>query len=198
MIEIDGKIVSLDILLRRFMCDLSQCRGMCCVEGNSGAPLEEEETKVLEKEFEGYRDYLKPEGLAAILKDGLHVVDEDGDLTTTLIDGAECAYSIRENGVTLCAIEKAWKEGRTTFRKPISCHLYPIRVTRFSDGTCGLNYHSWNVCSPAVACGKAAGIPVFRSLKEPIIRRFGKDFFAALEEAEKLLEEESGENGRFF
>lgn len=198
MIEIDGKIISVDIILRRFMCDVGKCKGMCCVEGNSGAPLEEEETEILEKEFRAYRPYLKPEGLAAIGKEGFYVTDQDGDLTTTLIEGRECAYSVCEEGMTLCAIEKAWKEGRTTFRKPISCHLYPIRVTKFSDGSYGLNYHSWNVCAPAVTCGKAAGMPVYRSLREPIIRRFGGEFYTALEEAEKLLKEEMGERAPFF
>lgn len=175
------------------MCDVGKCRGMCCVEGNSGAPLEEEETAVLEREFAAYRDYMTPEGLEAIGKEGHYVTDSDGDLTTTLVDGLECAYSTREGGVTMCAIEKAWKEGRTAFRKPISCHLYPIRVDRFSDGSYGLNYHRWNVCSPAVTLGRATGTPVYKALREPIVRRFGAEFYTALEEADRLLREETAE-----
>ncbi|MCC8035010.1 MAG: DUF3109 family protein, partial [Rikenellaceae bacterium] len=127
MIEIDGKIVSLDIIRQKFRCDITSCRGMCCVDGNSGAPLEEDECGILEREFENYKSYLKPEGLTAIEKEGFYLLDDDGDLTTTLIDGAECAYSFEENGATLCAVEKAWREGKTDFRKPVSCHLYPIR-----------------------------------------------------------------------
>ena len=115
------------------------------------------------------------------------VVDEDGYYTTPLVDDAQCAYAYEENGVTLCAIEKAWAEGRTTFRKPVSCHLYPIRLVRFSNGTVGLNYHRWSVCAPARECGRKLGIPVYKALKEPIVRRFGEGFYRALEAAEELL-----------
>ncbi len=193
MLEIDGKIISLDILRCRFLCDVGKCRGMCCVEGNSGAPLEEEETVLLKSEFDAYRDYLTPEGLEAIGKEGFWVTDSDGDLTTTLVGEMECAYSTREGDVTMCAIEKAWKAGKTPFRKPVSCHLYPIRVARFSDGSYGLNYHRWNVCAPAVSRGQSTGTPVYKALREPLERRFGPEFYAALEEAERLLREETGE-----
>lgn len=187
MIEIDGKIVSTDILTENFSCDLSKCKGICCVEGNAGAPLEDSEIDLLEDEYEAYKPYLKLEGIEAIERQGVVVVDPDGDLTTPLIDDAECAFSFEENGVTLCAIEKAWREGRSKFRKPISCHLYPIRVVKFSNGTVGLNYHRWNVCASAVKCGKKLGIPVYKSLKEPIERCFGTEFYHALEEAEKFI-----------
>lgn len=187
MIEIDGKIVSADLLRECFACDLSQCRGICCVEGNAGAPLEDDEADILEREYPAYKPYMTPEGIAAVERQGFMVPDEEGDSTTPLVDGAECAYAYSENGVTLCAIEKAWAEGRTPFRKPISCHLYPIRLVRFSNGTVGLNYHRWSVCAAARACGKRLGIPVYKTLKEPIIRRFGEEFYRALEAAEELL-----------
>ncbi len=190
MIEIDGKIVSTDIITTRFLCDLGACRGTCCVEGNAGAPLEAAEVDTLEAEYEAYKPYMKPEGIAAIERQGFMVPDEDGEQTTPLIAGAECAYSFEEDGVTLCAIEKAWRQGRTTFQKPISCHLYPIRVMRFSNGTYGLNYHRWSVCQSALACGSREGVAMFRALREPIVRQFGKEFFAALEEAEKFLQNE--------
>lgn len=189
MIEIDDKIVSLDILTENFVCDLKACKGECCVDGNSGAPLEEDEVAVMEAEFEVYKPYMKPEGVAAVERDGVMVLDEDGDLTTTLIDGAECAFSFEEGGITFCAIERAWKEGKTMFRKPVSCHLYPIRVAKFSNGTYGLNYHRWSVCVPAVKYGNKLGVPVYRSLKEPIIRRFGEEFYEALDEAAKFVRE---------
>ena len=127
MIQIDDKIVSTDLLTEKFCCDPSRCKGACCVEGNAGAPLEAEEIEILEREYETYKPYLKPEGIAAIERQGFMVVDRDGDYTTPLIGDAECAFSFEENGITLCAIERAYNEGRTGFVKPISCHLYRIR-----------------------------------------------------------------------
>lgn len=187
MIEIDDKIVSADLLRECFACDLGQCKGICCVEGNAGAPLDIEEVDVLETEYPNYRPYMTAAGIAAVERQGFMVVDEEGDYTTPLVDDAQCAYAYEENGVTLCAIEKAWAEGRTEFRKPISCHLYPIRLVRFSNGGVGLNYHRWSVCASARECGKKRGVPVYKALKEPIIRRFGEEFYRALEAAEELL-----------
>ncbi|MEZ3442376.1 DUF3109 family protein [uncultured Alistipes sp.] len=189
MIEIDDKIVSADLLRECFACDLTQCKGICCVEGNAGAPLEMDEVDVLEEEWENYRPYMTPEGIEAVERQGFMVVDPDGDYTTPLVDDAECAFSCEENGITYCAIERAWKEGKTSFRKPISCHLYPIRLASFSNGSIGLNYHRWEVCRPACECGKRLGIPVYRALKEPIVRRFGEDFYHQLEAAADLLAE---------
>ena len=191
MIEIDDKIVSLDLLRESFACDLGACKGACCVEGNAGAPLEMDEVDTLEEEYENYKPYMTPEGIAEVERQGFMVVDADGDYTTPLVDDAECAYSYCENGVTLCAIERAWAEGKTSFRKPVSCHLYPIRVVNFSNGTVGLNYHRWDVCAGARVCGKRLGIPVYRSLREPIIRRFGEEFYKALECAEEYLKKNS-------
>ena len=191
MIEIDDKIVSLDLLRESFACDLGACKGACCVEGNAGAPLEMDEVDTLEEEYENYKPYMTPEGIAEVERQGFMVVDADGDYTTPLVDDAECAYSYCENGVTLCAIERAWADGKTSFRKPVSCHLYPIRVVNFSNGTVGLNYHRWDVCAGARVCGKRLGIPVYRSLREPIIRRFGEEFYKALECAEEYLKEDS-------
>lgn len=187
MIAIDDKIVSTDLLTARFLCDLSTCKGICCVEGNAGAPLEAREVDLLDSEFEHYCPFLKPAGIAAIERDGFFVFDEDGDYTTPLVDDAECAYSVEDNGVTLCAIEQAWQAGKTSFRKPISCHLYPIRVAKFSNGTIGLNYHRWGICRSAIELGNRQGVPLYRSLKEPIVRAFGEEFFAQLEAAEKML-----------
>ncbi|MBQ6862101.1 MAG: DUF3109 family protein [Alistipes sp.] len=187
MIEIDDKIVSADLLREGFLCDIKQCKGICCVEGNAGAPLDMEEVDTLEEEWENYRPYMTEEGIAAIEKQGFMVIDEDGDYTTPLVNDAECAYAYTENGITLCAIEKAWLEGKTPFRKPISCHLYPIRLMHFSNGTIGLNYHRWSVCASARQCGAKMGVPVYKSLREAIIRRFGEEFYAQLEAAEALI-----------
>ena len=191
MIQIDDKIVSLDLLTEKFCCDLGRCKGICCVEGDSGAPLELEEADILEEEYESYKPYMKPEGIEAVERQGFMVVDEDGDYTTPLIGGRECAYSFEENGVTMCAVERAFKEGKTRFVKPVSCHLYPIRVSVFGNGTLGLNYHRWDVCRDARAEGRRCGIPVYRALREPIVRRFGEAFFEALEEAEKFVGREA-------
>ena len=187
MIEIDGIIVSTDILTEKFLCDLAACRGICCVEGNSGAPLEADEARVLAEEWTSFRPFMTPEGVAEVERQGFSVVDSDGDLVTPLVGDAECAYSYNSDGVTLCAIEKAWVEGRTAFRKPVSCHLYPIRVARFGDGSLGLNYHRWAVCEGARVLGRERGVPMYRMLREAIVRRFGEEFFEALEAAEKYL-----------
>lgn len=189
MIEIDDKIVSADLLRCGFRCDLQSCKGACCVEGNAGAPLEESEAQVLESEWEHYKPFMTAEGIEAVERQGFAVRDCEDDLTTPLVNDAECAYSYTENGITLCAIERAWREGRTPFRKPISCHLYPIRVVRFSNGTIGLNYHRWDVCRSARTCGRKEGIPVYKSLKEPIVRAFGEDFYNALAAAEEYMKE---------
>ncbi len=187
MIEIDGKIVSDDILTECFACDIARCKGECCVDGNSGAPLEMEEADILEEEYENYKPYMTHEGIESVERQGFMVVDCDGDYTTPLVDDAECAYSYRKNGITLCAIEKAFRESKCSFRKPVSCHLYPIRLINLSNGTIGLNYHRWNVCSSACENGRKLGIPVYKALREPIIRRFGEEFYKALECAEDLL-----------
>lgn len=190
MIDIDGKIVSVDLLREGFLCDLSQCKGICCVEGNAGAPLDIDEVDILEEEYPNYKPYMTPEGIEAIERQGFMVIDEDGDYTTPLINDAECAYTYTENGVTLCAIEKAWMEGKCSFRKPISCHLYPIRLINFSNGSVGLNYHRWSVCDCARKCGKKAGVPVYKSLKEAITRRFGEEFYTQLDAAAELLKQQ--------
>lgn len=187
MIQIDDKIISLDLYTARFSCDLGACRGECCVEGNAGAPLDEEEIAVLEEEWDNYAPYMTPEGKQAIEEQGVAVIDKDGDLTTPLVNGAECAYTIQENGVTWCAIEKAWSEGKTPFRKPISCHLYPIRLVRLSNGMTGLQYHRWDVCRAAELRGAKKGEPLYKTLKEPIIRRFGEAFYNEMETCETEL-----------
>lgn len=190
MIEIDDKIVSADLLRECFACDLGKCKGICCVEGDAGAPLDIEEVDLLEEEYENYAPYMTEEGRAAVESQGFMVVDVDGDYTTPLVDNAACAYAFEENGVTFCAIERAYRDGKCSFLKPISCHLYPIRVKQFRNGTYGLNYHRWGVCRDAVECGKKLGVPVYKALKEPIIRRFGEEFYKALECAEELLREQ--------
>lgn len=190
MIEIDGKIIATDLLTEEFCCDLSLCKGECCVEGDSGAPLDIEEVDLLEQEWENYKPYMTPEGVEEVERQGFMVVDVDGDYTTPLVDGAQCAYAFKENGITFCAIERAYREGKTTFLKPISCHLYPIRVKRFSTGDYGLNLHRWNICKCAFECGKKNGVKLYRALREPIVRAFGEDFYEQLCQAALYVENE--------
>ena len=190
MIDIDGKIVATDILTEEFCCDLSVCKGECCVEGDSGAPLDIEEVDLLEQEWDNYKDYMTPEGVEAIEQQGFMVVDVDGDYTTPLVDGAECAYAFKENGITFCAIERAYREGKTSFLKPISCHLYPIRVKRFSTGDYGLNLHRWNICKCAFECGKKQGVKVYKALEEPLVRAFGREFYEQLNQAALYIDQE--------
>ena len=193
MIEIDDKIVSADILRECFACDLGKCKGICCVEGDAGAPLDIEEVDLLEQEYPNYAPYMTAEGRSEVERQGFMVVDMDGDYTTPLVDNAACAYAFEENGTTFCAIERAYREGKCSFLKPISCHLYPIRVKQFRNGSYGLNYHRWTVCRDAIECGKRLGIPVYKALKEPLIRRFGEEFYTALECAANMLREQDNE-----
>ncbi|MDR1417487.1 MAG: DUF3109 family protein [Prevotellaceae bacterium] len=188
MLQIDNKIVSSELLTCCFCCDLSACAGVCCVYGDSGAPLEKNEEKVLQLELPQLYSYLTPKGQKAIDRQGVAVYDSDDDLVTPLVaDGEECAYSyFSENGTCLCAIEKAFLEHKTTYRKPISCHLYPIRVRRLGSNF-ALNYDRQGMCRCARSLGKKDNIPVFRFLKEPIIRKFGEIFYEQLEAAYKLL-----------
>ena len=138
------------------------------------------------------RRYMTEEGRAAVDEQGIFVIDEDGDFVTPLVDGAECAYSYRDGDVTLCAIERAARDGAIDYLKPISCHLYPIRLSRIGDMT-ALNYHRWDVCRDAVACGRKSGVKVYRALREPIVRAFGEEFFGHMEEVEKYFTEQTNE-----
>lgn len=193
MIQIDDKLVSFDILEKQFCCDLPKCFGTCCVHGQSGAPLEENEVESLKQELQSIAPFLKPSGFKAIKEQGVSVYDLDGDIVTPLIEGEECAYSYEADNITYCAIEKAWIEGKVKFRKPISCHIYPIRVKVYSTFT-ALNYDQWSICEPARDLGKSIGLPVYKFLKDPIVRAYGKDFYEQLETAAKLLEESKSKN----
>ena len=187
MIEIEGKIVSRYLFERKFVCDLQACKGACCVEGDSGAPLEEEEAAMMERVFQEVKSFMEMDGILAVEKQGVYIIDDDGDKVTPLVQNKQCAYVVFENGIAQCAIEKAWKAGKTDFRKPISCHLYPIRIhkTKYMEA---LNYDEWKICAPACSCGEKLNVPVYRFLKDAIIRKYGSDFYSQLEETEKLIE----------
>ncbi len=181
LVEIGDKIVSTQIFERKFVCDLNACKGACCVEGDAGAPLTLEEIDILEEDLEAIKPYMRKEGIDAVDKTGVFYMDQDNEAGTTLVNNKECAFVFfDDNGITKCAIEQAHREGKTEFKKPISCHLYPIRVKEFKDFT-ALNYDKWDICEPACACGESLNVPVYKFLKEPIIRAFGGDFFEELE-----------------
>lgn len=181
MIAINNTIVSEDLLDKKFVCDLNACKGACCVEGDSGAPLEENEAAILDEVFEEVKPYMRPEGIAAIKEQGKYVVDIDGDLVTPLIDGKECAYVyFDEKNTALCAIEKAHKEGKINFQKPISCHLYPVRITAYKEYD-AVNYHAWEICKPACKCGSKLNVPVYKFVKPALIRKYGEDWYKQLE-----------------
>ena len=186
MIQIDNKIISRDIFEQRFCCDVSVCEGYCCVEGNSGAPLEDEEAPILEAILPVVRPFLQESALKSIAEKGAWETDFENEKVTPLIDGKECVYAYFDGNICKCAIEKAYNEGLIDFVKPISCHLYPIRISKYQDVE-ALNYHSWYLCTGACESGENQNIPVFRFLKSAIIRKYGEQFFKDMEEVEKEL-----------
>jgi len=188
MIVVDDKIVSDDVVNVLFSCDLVACQGDCCVEGDEGAPLEEEEIGIIEDALDEIAPYMREEGLKVVDNTGVFDYGADGDYVTPLVNDRECAFVYFEKGIALCAIEKAFREGKIDFIKPISCHLYPIRITEYADFE-AVNYHQWSICSTALTCGTKKGSPVYESLKEPLVRKYGAEWYAKLEkEVEKFKE----------
>lgn len=187
MIRIDDTLISLDLLEKKFCCNLKKCKGQCCIDGDSGAPLTAEEVELLPIIIEKVKQYMRPEGIEAIEMQGTHVIDSDNETVTPLIDGKECAYTIFENNIAYCAIEKAWKENKIDFRKPVSCHLYPVRVKSYNDFV-AVNYDIWKICEPARILGSKKGVLVYEFLKEALIRRFGRSWYNQLDIAAKEIE----------
>jgi len=183
MIEIEHTLVHGEVIREQFVCNLHKCKGACCVEGDAGAPLDRDEAAVLDEIYPKIRHLLAEKGIAAIETQGTSVTDADGDLTTPCVDGhKECAYVLFENGITKCAIEKAYEQGLIDWKKPISCHLYPIRITRYPEFEV-LNYDRWHICHDACTFGRELKVPVYQFLKEPLIRKYGAEWYQALEEA---------------
>lgn len=183
MFEIGDKIVSEELFEARFACDVSRCRGACCVEGDEGAPLLEEEVSLLKTLIPGIMTYLPKESQDQLHKIGFSVTGHEGNPVTTLREDGACIFAVRErNGIIRCGIEKAWEAGCISFQKPLSCHLYPVRLKRSGSYTL-VNYHRWDICAPACEKGCRTGMPLFRFLKEPLKRAFGAEFYTALEEA---------------
>ncbi len=181
MIQIGDKIVSRELFDKRFICDLPRCEGNCCVYGDSGAPLTDEEVRFLESHLKQIKPYMRAEGQRTVAEQGAWEVDNDGDCVTPLVNGEECAYALFEEKIARCAIEKASEAGAIPFQKPVSCHLYPIRITLLKSGI-ALNYHQWSICEPARMLGAEKGVPVFRFLKMALIRVYGQSFYDEMEE----------------
>ncbi|MBN1821418.1 MAG: DUF3109 family protein [Prolixibacteraceae bacterium] len=187
MLEIGRAIVSLDIIEKYFLCDLMQCKGACCVEGDSGAPVTVEETKKLEEVYPKVKKYLSERNNRLILKQGLYFTDNDGDLVTSLVGNKECVFTFRDkNGILKCSIEKAFLNGEIDFRKPVSCHLFPIRITEYKRFD-AVNYEKLDICKPGRKCGASEKLPLYKFLREPLIRKYGKEWYEQLEIAAEYL-----------
>jgi hypothetical protein len=185
MLQIDNTIISRDIIENKFSCDLIKCKGACCLYGDSGAPLDLEETFILKKIYPQIKKYLTVEGLLTIEAFGLFIEDEEGDLVTPLINNKECAYSYTDDKKILkCAIEKAFLDKKIKFRKPVSCHLYSIRINKHKDFD-AVNYHKWSCCEHAVIQGNNKKISLYQFLKIPLIRKYGKEWYSKLDYAAK-------------
>ena len=182
MFQLGKILVSEEIIEKDFVCNLAACKGACCVDGDAGAPLEEGETVILKKIYEDVKPFLRPEGIRAIETQGTYIRGEDGEWETPLVENRECAYAVfTEKGVAKCGLEEAYNHGATTWRKPISCHLYPVRVKEYSSLT-AVNYHKWHLCDPACELGDQLQVPVYKFVREALIRKFGEEWYAGLEE----------------
>jgi len=181
MIEVQNTLVHEDIVRENFVCNLNKCKGACCIEGDSGAPLELSELAVLNEIYPHVKPYMTAKGIQTIEENGTFVKDFEGDYTTPCVDGnKECAYVTWENGITKCAIEQAYEDGKIAWKKPISCHLYPIRITNYPEFDI-LHYDRWNICSPACSFGNELKVSVYQFLKEPLIRKYGAEWYSELE-----------------
>ena len=187
MLQIGDAVVSLDVLREYFVCDLEACRGICCIEGDSGAPVLDDEVERLDEVLPVVWDDLSDEAREVIRRQGTTYVDADGDRVTSIVDGRDCVFTCHEDGVCLCLLEKAYRDGRSKFCKPVSCALYPIRERTLSNGLAALNYHRWSVCEAARTKGRELGLHVYEFLKGPLVRRFGQEWYDELAAAAQLL-----------
>ncbi len=191
MLQIGNALVSLDLAERFFCCDLDKCLGECCIEGDAGAPITADEMKKLQQIAPALKDELLPEAVKVIENEGVGYTDEEGDLVTSIVNGRNCVFTCyAPGGKCLCAIERAYREGRCDFRKPVSCYLYPLRLTEYPTCT-AVNYHRWKICRSAEANGREKGIRLYQFMKQPLIERFGQSWYDELAMAcEAYLEEQ--------
>ena len=187
LVEIDNKIISTDLFSKKFVCDLNACKGACCIEGDGGAPLKLDEVEQIKANYEAIKPFMAMQGRNVVEKKGVSYIDANGENATNLVNNKECVFVYFDDTNTAkCSIEKAFRNGAIPFNKPISCHLYPIRVKEF-DNYQALNFEEWKICEPACECGSKLDIPVYRFLKEPIIRAFGENFYEELQIVESEL-----------
>jgi hypothetical protein len=180
MIELGKTIISMDVLESKFCCDLDHCKGACCVDGDSGAPLTLDEATAIADMYPYFEEYLSDENKQEIARQGFSLIDSDGDLVTPIVGKNECVFTfVDERGITKCAIEKAFFEKNTSFRKPVSCHLFPIRITKYKRFD-GVNYEKLKICKPGRACGKSNNLPLWQYLKDPLIREYGEEWYNEL------------------
>ena len=190
MYAIDKTLVSQDLLQREFVCDLSACKGACCIKGTAGAPLEDHEIEILEEMNDQIKPFMDGPGTRKVERDGVFEIDSDGDKGTVLLEDGRCAYALESaEGVFSCAIEKANEEGDIDFQKPVSCHLYPVRITKYPAYE-AVNYDKWDICKPACDCGANLQVPLFRFVKEGLIRKYGEQWYQELEMIDELRRNE--------
>ena len=192
MIEIGKTLISTELLEEHFVCDLKKCKGECCIAGDYGAPLDKSELKEIDKYYPIVKPLLQAKGVKSIEEQGLYVKDDEGEWVTPLInENEECAYTIFEDGIAKCAFEKAYYDGQIPWKKPISCHLYPVRIKKLKNYE-ALNYDRWDVCAPACKLGKSLKVPVYQFLKESLTRKYGEDWYNELTLAAEMWKEEKG------
>ena len=187
ILQIGDVLLSPDILTERFCCDYEKCKGVCCIEGNAGAPVTIDEIGEIEESLDAVWGDLSAQAQSVLDRQGVAYPDPEGELVTSIVNGKDCVFTCYDGENCLCALEKACRAGKTKFLKPISCSLYPIREKRFSNGTVGLNYNRWDICRDAVKKGQELNLPVYRFLEEPLVRRFGREWYQELCEVAKEL-----------
>ena len=188
ILEVGGVLISSELITEQFCCDYEKCKGICCVEGDAGAPVTLDEVAAIEDALDAVWPELSASAQSVIDRQGVAYTDRDADLVTSIVHGKDCVFTCYDGDSCLCALERAFRQGRTRFCKPISCALYPIREKRFDGGLVALNYNRWDVCADAREKGKALGLPVYRFLKEPLIRRFGEAWYNELCEVANLFD----------
>lgn len=186
MLQIQNTIVTLDLAEEFFCCDLEKCLGACCIEGDAGAPVTIDEVAKIEEVLPVVEPEMLPRAVEEVRQNGVAYVDQEGDLVTTILDGRNCAFTCyAPGGICLCALEKAFREGKTGFKKPASCSLYPLRLTTYPTFT-AVNYHRWKICRDAVANGRKKGIRLYQFLRGPLTEHFGKEWYDELAQACEL------------
>jgi len=188
MLAVGDTLVSEEIIEKKFVCDLNACKGACCVKGDYGAPLEESELPILDRVYSKVKPYLTESGIKAIERQGKYLLYSKTEWVTPLVSGKECAYTIFEKGIAKCGIEKAYFDGKIDFQKPVSCHLYPIRINKMKSGVDALNYDRWSICKAACKHGESLKVPVFRFLKNSLVRKYGDKWYEQLEQVASAFE----------